>query len=354
MRAAAPGGAAGGVLPERAADQAHHAPRPAAGAVRSLPRDARRAARRRPLEPALRIFEKRLLEVLGYGLDLGSEALAGRRSGPGYYHFRPAAGTVRDRAGAPAHSRATPCSPSRPGARARVRSRMRAGCSRRRWPHAWRGAAHHARRGPRHAATRRPRMSTPLALGVNIDHVATLRQARRARAPDPVHAALLAEQPAPTASRCTCARTAATSRTATCARPARPAADAHEPGDGGHRGDAAPSRSRCSPPTCAWCPSARGGDHRGRAGCGREISRASRGGRAARRAPGIRVSLFIDPGRERQIEAARALGAPAIELHTGAYARSCRGRRRRCSSTRLAAAVRRAARSACRCTPAMA
>ncbi len=33
-----------------------------------------------------------------------------------------------------------------------------------------------------------------IALGVNIDHVATLRQARRARYPDPLHAALVAEQ----------------------------------------------------------------------------------------------------------------------------------------------------------------
>jgi pyridoxine 5-phosphate synthase len=33
-----------------------------------------------------------------------------------------------------------------------------------------------------------------IALGVNIDHVATLRQARRARYPDPLQAALLAEQ----------------------------------------------------------------------------------------------------------------------------------------------------------------
>jgi pyridoxine 5-phosphate synthase len=32
-----------------------------------------------------------------------------------------------------------------------------------------------------------------LRLGVNIDHVATLRQARRAKQPDPVHAAVLAE-----------------------------------------------------------------------------------------------------------------------------------------------------------------
>lgn len=33
---------------------------------------------------------------------------------------------------------------------------------------------------------------------------------------------------------------------------------------------------------------------------------------------GIRVSLFIDPD-PRQLEAARALGAPVVELHTGAY-----------------------------------
>ncbi len=32
-----------------------------------------------------------------------------------------------------------------------------------------------------------------IALGINIDHVATLRQARRGRLPDPVHAALTAE-----------------------------------------------------------------------------------------------------------------------------------------------------------------
>src|SRR5256885_14284584 len=32
-----------------------------------------------------------------------------------------------------------------------------------------------------------------LALGINIDHVATLRQARRGRYPDPIHAALAAE-----------------------------------------------------------------------------------------------------------------------------------------------------------------
>jgi len=36
-------------------------------------------------------------------------------------------------------------------------------------------------------------------------------------------------------------------------------------------------------------------------------------------AAGVRVSLFIDP-EERQIEAAHSIGAPVIEIHTGAYA----------------------------------
>lgn len=36
-------------------------------------------------------------------------------------------------------------------------------------------------------------------------------------------------------------------------------------------------------------------------------------------AAGIRVSLFIDPDR-RQLDAAREIGAPVVELHTGAYA----------------------------------
>lgn len=57
-----------------------------------------------PLEPQLRVFEKRLLEALGYGLDLGAEAHTGKRIEPGeYYHFRPEQGlvaTVANAAGA--------------------------------------------------------------------------------------------------------------------------------------------------------------------------------------------------------------------------------------------------------------
>ncbi len=41
---------------------------------------------------------------------------------------------------------------------------------------------------------------------------------------------------------------------------------------------------------------------------------------------GIRVSLFIDPD-EVQIEAARRIGAPCVELHTGAYANALQAAR---------------------------
>ncbi len=49
-----------------------------------------------PLEPALRIFEKRLLELAGYGLELGTEASSGvALAADGYYQFRPSRGLVR-------------------------------------------------------------------------------------------------------------------------------------------------------------------------------------------------------------------------------------------------------------------
>ena len=56
------------------------------------------------LEPALRVFEKRLLDALGYGLELATQAQTGKPIEPGeYYHFRPAQGlfpTVAEAAGA--------------------------------------------------------------------------------------------------------------------------------------------------------------------------------------------------------------------------------------------------------------
>lgn len=47
------------------------------------------------LAPALRVFEKRLLEEIGYGLDLDAESLTGRRVSAGaHYLYRPAQGLV--------------------------------------------------------------------------------------------------------------------------------------------------------------------------------------------------------------------------------------------------------------------
>jgi DNA repair protein RecO (recombination protein O) len=55
-----------------------------------------------PLEPVLRVFEKRLLQLLGYGLDLLTEAHSGKRIEPhGYYHFRPGEGLLPARAQEP-------------------------------------------------------------------------------------------------------------------------------------------------------------------------------------------------------------------------------------------------------------
>lgn len=56
--------------------------------------------------------------------------------------------------------------------------------------------------------------SNRILLGVNIDHVATLRQARGTRYPDPVKAALDAEEAGPMASPCTCVKTVGTFRSA--------------------------------------------------------------------------------------------------------------------------------------------
>jgi len=52
-------------------------------------------------------------------------------------------------------------------------------------------------------------------LGVNIDHVATLRQARGTRYPDPIQAALIAEQAGRMPLPCICAKTGATFRIGT-------------------------------------------------------------------------------------------------------------------------------------------
>ncbi len=157
-----------------------------------------------------------------------------------------------------------------------------------------------------------------ISLGVNIDHVATLRQARRGRHPDPVHAALTAEI------------AGADSITLHLREDRRHIQD-HDVR--ALRGllhtrmnlelavtdEMLTIAAEVRPADCCFVPERR-----------QEIT--TEGGldvtaQAARvrdattrlRQAGVRVALFIDPDA-RQVEAAAHAGAPVIELHTGAYA----------------------------------
>jgi len=163
-----------------------------------------------------------------------------------------------------------------------------------------------------------PKLHGSIALGVNIDHVATLRQARRARYPDPLYAALLAEE------------AGADSITLHLREDRRHIQDR----DVFAMRGALQTRMNLemavtdemirialsvAPQDCCLVPESRaevtteGG-----------LNVLGQGARTADAvtalgASGIRVSLFIDPDPA-QIEAARRAAAPVIELHTGAYA----------------------------------
>jgi pyridoxine 5-phosphate synthase len=63
---------------------------------------------------------------------------------------------------------------------------------------------------------------------------------------------------------------------------------------------------------------------------------------AALGAAGCRVSLFIDP-EPAQLDAARAAGAPVVELHTGTYCEVAAGAARQRELERLRTAARHAA-----------
>ena len=180
---------------------------------------------------------------------------------------------------------------------------------------------------------------SPIALGVNIDHVATVRQARRGRYPDPVHAALAAElagadsitlhlredrrhiQIQDVRALKDLVKTrmnlemAVTDEMLEIARVVRPA-------------------------DCCLVPERRAEiTTEGGLDCASQIQRLKEA-TTMLTGQGIRVSLFIDP-TARQVEAADQIGAPAIELHTGAYAEAA-GARQAQELERLRAAARQA------------
>jgi pyridoxine 5-phosphate synthase len=160
-------------------------------------------------------------------------------------------------------------------------------------------------------------MNCPLRLGVNIDHVATLRNARGGEHPDPVHAALLAE--------------AAGADGIT----------AHLREDRRHITDEDIERLLLEIKLPLNLEMAATDEmteialrRRPRAAClvpEKRQERTTEGGLDAigghnQLAPvvkalldgGIRVSLFVEPDAA-QLDAACKLGAPVVELHAGAY-----------------------------------
>ena len=180
-------------------------------------------------------------------------------------------------------------------------------------------------------------MPRPLRLGVNIDHVATVRNARGGRAPDPVRAAKLA------------------------AEAGADGITAHLREDRRHIIDSDIERLRAEvalplnlemaateemlaialrsrPHAACLVPEKRtevtteGGldvvgnyDH-----LTRYVSELG--------AAGVRVSLFIDP-EPAQLDAAKALGAPVVELHTGAYCDAPAGAEREAELARIVRAA---------------
>ena len=180
-----------------------------------------------------------------------------------------------------------------------------------------------------------------IALGVNIDHVATLRQARRGRYPDPLYAALRA------------AEAGADSITLHLREDRRHIQDR----DVTAMREALQTRmnlemavtdemiriaQKVLPQDCCLVPESR--QEVTTEGGLNVIAQAARIGDAVKAlgASGIRVSLFIDPDLE-QIEAAQRAAAPAIELHTGTYADSSGAARAR-EFERLSTAAKFAAR----------
>ena len=160
--------------------------------------------------------------------------------------------------------------------------------------------------------------ATGIALGVNIDHVATLRQARRIDYPDPVHAALLAEQSGADSitlhlredRRHIQDRDVTMLRRLLQTRMNLEMAVTHEMIR--IAGEVRPQDCCLVPESRAEVTTEGGLDVRAQEV---RIEEACRTLAAA----GVRVSLFIDPDTA-QIEAARRVGAPVIELHTGTYA----------------------------------
>jgi pyridoxine 5-phosphate synthase len=177
-----------------------------------------------------------------------------------------------------------------------------------------------------------------VALGVNVDHIATLRQARGTPYPDPVEAALLAEE-------------AGADSITVHLREDRRHIQAHDVERLAARlrthlnlemavaEEMLEYCARVKPADCCLVPERRA-ELTTEGGLDVAGDRARIAAAVARLgAAGVRVALFVDPD-PRQVDAAAEVGAPVIELHTGRYADGA-GEAQAAELQRLAAAARR-------------
>ncbi|WP_305907319.1 pyridoxine 5'-phosphate synthase [Methylomarinum sp. Ch1-1] len=157
-----------------------------------------------------------------------------------------------------------------------------------------------------------------ILLGVNIDHVATLRQARGTRYPEPVQAALVAEQ------------AGADGITAHLREDRRHIQDrdiyllkqmlhSRLNLEMAVTDEMIAIAAEVKPEACCLVPEKREElTTEGGLDVAASLARM-KDACAELAAAGVEVSLFIDP-EEKQIDAALEAGAPVVELHTGRYA----------------------------------
>src|SRR6266446_673878 len=163
-----------------------------------------------------------------------------------------------------------------------------------------------------------------MRLYVNIDHVATLREARKTDEPDPVQAAAAAERAGADGITVHLREDRRHIQDADVAALARSVRTVLNLELGAHA-DIVRLATRLKPtPFQATLVPEKRQEITTEGGLAlRKGDRRLAGAIAKLRDAGIRVSLFIDPSLE-TIDTARALGVPAIEIHTGRYARTWR------------------------------
>jgi pyridoxine 5-phosphate synthase len=179
-----------------------------------------------------------------------------------------------------------------------------------------------------------------IALGINVDHVATLRQARRGLYPDPVHAALAAEM-AGADSITLHLREDRRHIQIQDVRTARDLLKTHMNLEMAVTDEMLEIARVIRPADCCFVPERRQEiTTEGGLDVSSQVQRLKEA-TTVLMGQGVRVALFIDPD-PLQIEAAAQTGAACVELHTGAYADST-GSRQATELERLHAGARLAA-----------